>query len=110
MTKAAASLRNSFGYLPRRRPGVDGTSVTTGMTTSYMRCPANGGMLIVSDVSDTLAFQSLPSCFSKVVALMTTPSRRTQRGESPRSHLQVPGWKTRFQQGIPQRGTPPDRG
>src|SRR5664280_2355243 len=45
MTRAAASVRNSFGYLPRRRPGVGLSSVTTGMTTSYSRCPASGGML-----------------------------------------------------------------
>jgi len=38
-------VRNSFGYLPRRRPGVGLSSVTTGMTTSYSRCPASGGML-----------------------------------------------------------------
>src|SRR5664279_5294642 len=48
MTRAAASVRNSFGYLPRRRPGVGLSSVTTGMTTSYSRCPASGGMLRAS--------------------------------------------------------------
>src|ERR1035437_7343166 len=44
-TRAQTSRRNSFGYLPRRRTGVGFSSVTTGMTTSYSRCPANGGMV-----------------------------------------------------------------
>ena len=49
MTRAEASRRNSAGYLPRRRAGVGCSSVITGMTTSYSRCPANGGMLRASE-------------------------------------------------------------
>ena len=42
---AAASRRNPLGYLPRRRTGAGWSSVTTGVTTSYSRCPASGGMV-----------------------------------------------------------------
>ena len=45
ITSAAASRRNSFGYLPSRRDGAACSSVTVAMTTSYSRCPVNGGMV-----------------------------------------------------------------